>query len=168
MTKTQTAHDFSFPSIDGGTIALSAFAGKTVLIVNTASACGFTGQYEGLQKLWETYQEKGLVILAIPSNDFGAQDPGTNAEIAEFCSANFKTTFPIAAKQNVKGPDAHPFFTWVSSELGAASRPRWNFYKYLIAPDGQAVSWFSSMTRPDARKLIKAIDDTLLQQQAAG
>ena len=163
----QTAHSFSFPAIDGGDINLADFAGKTVLIVNTASACGFTGQYDGLQSLWETYRDKGLVVLAVPSNDFGAQETGTNDQIKSFCEVNFNIDFPITEKQTVKGDEAHPFFTWVVSELGKASRPRWNFYKYLIGPDGRAIEWYSSMTSPESRKLIRTIETALQQNQAA-
>ena len=163
----QNAHDFSFPAIDGGQINLSDFAGKTVLIVNTASECGFTGQYDGLQSLWETYRDKGLVVIVVPSNDFGAQETGTNADIKSFCEVNFSVDFPMAEKQIVKGDNAHPFFNWIISELGSASRPRWNFYKYLIGPDGNAIQWFSSMTGPESRKLIRTLEANLTQAQAA-
>lgn len=167
MKTFQNAHDFSFPSIEGGQIDLSAFAGQTVLVVNTASECGFTGQYDGLQHIWETYRDRGLVVLAVPSNDFGGQETGSNSEIKTFCDVNFNVNFPMTEKQIVKGDNAHPFFNWVIGELGASARPRWNFYKYLIGPDGDVVDWFSSMTRPDSRKFIRAVEATLPQNQAA-
>ena len=156
-----TAYDFTFPAIDGTQMALDAFKGRPLLIVNTASACGFTPQYDGLQALHEAYAEKGLVVIGVPSNDFGKQETGTSAEIATFCEVNFNIRFPLADKIKVKGDDAHPFYQWAKSQVGFASRPRWNFHKYLIGRDGQIVDWFSSMTSPDSDKMIKAIESVL-------
>tara|TARA_Y100000588_G_scaffold392901_1_gene506632 strand:+ start:185 stop:658 length:474 start_codon:yes stop_codon:yes gene_type:complete len=152
---------FTFKSIDGHPISLSDFRGKAILVVNTASRCGFTSQYQGLQSLWETYRDKGLVVLGVPSNDFGGQEPGTEKEIKAFCSINFDIDFPMTEKQSVRGKKAHPFYLWAENELGPLSRPRWNFYKILIGKNGQAVDWFASSTTPSATKLISAIHQVL-------
>ncbi len=117
-----TFHDFTFTSIEGEPMPASGFAGKAVLVVNTASFCGFTKQYDGLQALWEKYREKGLVVLGIPSNDFGAQEPGTSEEIQTFCTTNFAIDFPMTEKAVVKGPDAHPFYKWAAEKVGAIWR----------------------------------------------
>ena len=156
-----TAFDFSFPAIDGGTIDLSAFHARPLLIVNTASECGFTPQYDGLQNLHETYGDKGLVVIAVPSNDFGRQEPGTSEEIAAFCEVNFGITFILADKVHVKGDTAHPFYQWAREQVGFAGRPRWNFHKYLIGRDGRIADWFAATTAPDSEKLIKAIEAAL-------
>lgn len=152
------AHDFQFTRIEGGPLPLSDFKGKAVLVVNTASRCGYTPQYTGLQKLWRTYRDKGLVVLGVPSNDFGGQEPGTAAEIKTFCETNFEVDFPLAGKEPVKGDAAHPFYKWAVRELGPESAPKWNFHKYLIGPDGNLVGWFSTKTTPDAPDLTAAID----------
>ena len=123
----ETAHDFSFDSIDGGDLPMSQYKGKTVLVVNTASFCGFTPQYEGLQSLWSEYRDQGLVVLGVPSNAFGAQEPGTAEEIKDFCEANFNIDFPLAAKEVVKGGNAHPFYQWAAAEKGAENAPRLEF-----------------------------------------
>lgn len=157
-----TLAQFSLPSIDGGTLDLAQFKGKTVLIVNTASQCGFTPQYEGLQSLWEEYQGRGLVVLGIPSNDFGTQEPGIKDEIKEFCSVNFDIDFPMSDKLVVKGDEAHPLYQWLRAELGNGSRPKWNFYKYLINAEGKPVTYFSSMTKPTSSRMRKAIEANLV------
>lgn len=157
----KTAHDFAFVAIDGAPLPLSGFAGKAVLVVNTASFCGFTKQYAGLQNLWERYRERGLVVLGVPSNDFGNQEPGTAKQIQEFCEVNFGIDFPMTEKAVVSGDGAHPFYRWAADQLGPLSRPRWNFYKILVGPDGRAVDWFASTTEPDAQKLIEAVEKTL-------
>ena len=131
--------------------------------MNTASHCGFTPQYEGLQTLWETYRDRGLVVLGVPSNDFGGQEPGSEAEIKAFCEVNFSVDFPMTEKQVVKGEGAHPFYKWTAEELGFMSRPRWNFYKILVDPEGNAVAWFSSMTKPTSSKVSTAIEAVLPQ-----
>ena len=156
-----TAFDFSFPAIDGGTIDLKDYQGRTLLIVNTASQCGFTPQYDGLQALHEAYGDKGLVVIGVPSNDFGKQETGTAEEIAEFCEVNFGISFAMADKVKVKGDEAHPFYQWAKSQTGFAGRPRWNFHKYLIGADGSVIDWFSSMTAPDSDKLKQAIEGAL-------
>ncbi|WP_420405441.1 glutathione peroxidase [Nisaea sp.] len=155
------AHDFSFVSIEGDPLPMKSYAGKAVLVVNTASFCGFTKQYSGLQALWEAYRDRGLVVLGVPSNDFGSQEPGTEAEIKEFCEVNFAIDFPMTEKQVVSGDSAHPFYRWAAEELGALSKPRWNFYKILVGPDGRAVNWFASTTAPSADKLTRAVEAVL-------
>jgi len=156
-----SAHQFSLPSIDGGELNLADFKGKSILLVNTASYCGFTKQYDGLQALWDAKRDDGLVVLGVPSNDFGQQEPGAETEIKEFCEVNFAINFPMSEKLVVKGAAAHPLYKWLKQETGAS--PRWNFYKFLIDGDGQAVTYFSSMTKPQSKKLIRAIDATLVK-----
>ncbi len=156
-----SAHDFSLPSLDGGTLKLADFKGKSILLVNTASYCGFTKQYDGLQALYDSRRDKGLVVLGVPSNDFGQQEPGQKDDIKEFCEVNFSIDFPMSDKLVVKGAGAHPLYKWLKAETGAS--PKWNFYKFLIDGDGQAVTYFSSMTKPQSRRLVKAVDATLAQ-----
>ncbi|MDA9230936.1 glutathione peroxidase [Alphaproteobacteria bacterium] len=158
-----SAHDFTLPSIDGGTLDLAQFKGKTLLVVNTASQCGFTPQYDGLQSLWEEYRDRGLVVLGIPSNDFGQQEPGAKDDIKEFCDVNFNIDFPMSDKLVVRGDDAHPLYKWLAQELGRGSRPKWNFYKYVIDADGKAVTYFSSVTKPQSGRVRKAIEASLLR-----
>lgn len=156
-----TAHDFAFTSIEGKPLPLSTFAGKTVLLVNTASACGLTPQYEGLQKLFDEKSGDGLVVLGVPSNDFGAQEPGSEAEVQEFCQVRYGVTFPLTSKNAVTGPDAHPLYAWIAGQTGEAGLPKWNFHKYLIGKDGALIGTFGSMTAPDAPDLTAAIEDAL-------
>lgn len=154
-----SAHDFTLPSLDGGEISLSAFKGKSILLVNTASFCGFTKQYDGLQALYDSRRDKGLVVLGVPSNDFGQQEPGGKDTIKEFCEVNFAIDFPMSDKLVVKGKNAHPLYQWLKAETGAT--PKWNFYKFLIDGDGQAVTYFSSFTKPQSKKILRAIDASL-------
>ena len=156
-----TAFDHSFVSIDGEPMPLAEHRGKVLLIVNTASQCGFTGQYAGLQDLWEAYRDQGLVLIGVPSNDFGGQEPGTASEIKEFCEVQFGLDFPLAEKSRVSGADAHPFYRWARAELGAGSAPRWNFHKYLIGRDGRAIAGYSAMVKPGSRKMTDAIEAAL-------
>ena len=156
-----SAHDFSFTSIDGKPLELSQFAGGPVLVVNTASQCGKTPQYQGLQTLWEQYRDRGFTVLGVPSNDFGSQEPGTEAEIKDFCEVNFAIDFPMTEKVGVRGEDAHPFYSWAEDQLGAEARPRWNFHKYFIGPDGQLVGWFPTATKPTSDEVINAIEAQL-------
>ena len=128
------------------------------MVVNTASVCGFTGQYDGLQSLWESYKDKGLVVVGVPSNDFGRQEPGSKEEIKEFCEVNFNVNFPMTSKVVVKGDEAHPFYQWANNVAGG---PMWNFHKYLITPDGEMVKGFSSLVGPESKKLTKAIERVL-------
>ncbi len=153
------AYAFSLPAIDGGELPLATYRGKAILLVNTASYCGFTKQYDGLQALWETYRARGLVVLGVPSNDFGGQEPGNKAQIKEFCEVNFAIDFPMSDKLIVRGAAAHPLYKWLKAETGAA--PKWNFHKYLISPQGVALADFSSLTKPQSKKLISAVEAAL-------
>ncbi|HLG86231.1 MAG TPA: glutathione peroxidase [Alphaproteobacteria bacterium] len=154
-----TAHAFSFKSLEGKPLPLSAFKGKPLLIVNTASKCGFTPQYQGLEELWRATRDRGLVVLGVPCNDFGGQEPGSAQEIATFCEVRFGVDFPLTEKVHVKGDEAHPLFRWLVAK--GAGRPRWNFYKYLIDRDGNFVDWFSSMTSPKSGRFQKAVEKLL-------
>lgn len=156
-----SAHDFDFTAIDGKPLPMKQFRGKAVLLVNTASQCGFTPQYADLQKLWSDYRDKGLVVLGVPSNDFGGQEPGSAEQIREFCEVNFDVDFPLTEKQKVLGQDAHPFYRWVAAELGEDALPKWNFHKYLIAPDGSLAEVFSSRVKPTDPKVIQAVEAAL-------
>lgn len=158
---TGAVNDIRFTSIDGKPMPLSDFAGKTVLVVNTASQCGFTPQYAGLEKLYETYKDKGLVIIGVPSNDFGNQEPGDEKTIKEFTSTQYHITFPLTQKEVVTGEKAHPFFRKVRADLGVFATPKWNFYKYLVSPEGKLVAWWSPKGTPDNRELIKTIEANL-------
>lgn len=159
--------DFTFQDMSGNEINLGDYHGKAVLIVNTASQCGFTKQYGGLQSLWERYRERGLVVLAVPSNDFGGQEPLENHDIKRFCEINYDIDFPIMSKISVKGDNAHPFYQHVSKKFGFSGSPKWNFHKYLINADGKVVDWFSSITSPESGKLIAAIEKALPVQYAS-
>ena len=159
--KGRTAHDFSFTSIDGTELPLSEFKGKTVLVVNTASQCGYTEQYGPLQTLYDEYKDRGLVVVGVPSNDFGGQEPRTEAEISAFAESEFQVRFPLAAKTRVKGGDAAPFYRWAASQVGPAGKPRWNFHKYLIGPDGELAGWFPTATKPTSLKVTAAIEAQL-------
>ncbi len=156
-----TAHDFTFTAIGGGDMPLSQFKGKAVLVVNTASLCGFTRQYEDLAELWARYRERGLVIVGVPSDDFGGQEPGTDDEIRNFCEVTYGIDFPMTSKAHVKGQAAHPFYKWAADELGRVAVPRWNFHKYLVAPDGRLVDWFSTVTSPTSKRVTRAIEQYL-------
>ncbi len=155
------AHQFSFNTIDGKVIAFSDFKGKPVLVVNTASQCGFTPQYADLQTLWDEYKDRGLVVLGVPSNNFGGQEPGSETEIAQFVDKEFKITFPLTEKAEVQGKNAHPFYAWANNEAGFLGSPKWNFHKYLIGPDGELVDWYSSTTKPTAEKVRTKIEGLL-------
>ena len=157
----KSAYDFSFTAIDGGALPLSDFKGKAVLVVNTASECGYTPQYKDLQAVWERYRDRGLVVLGVPSNDFGGQEPGTEAEIKRFCERQYAVDFPLTAKVHVTGGEAHPFYQWAAEVAGEAASPRWNFHKYLIGPDGELAAWFPTKTSPTAKDVTAAIDETL-------
>ncbi len=156
-----SAHDFEFTTIDGAPLTLAQFAGKPVLVVNTASECGLTPQYHGLQALWERYRERGLVVLGVPCNDFGGQEPGSEADIKSFCSTRYRVGFPMTAKNAVIGAAAHPLYRWAVAEAGEAAAPRWNFHKYLIDGDGALVGTFGSRVAPDDPDLIAAIEAQL-------
>jgi glutathione peroxidase len=157
----ESAHDYSFQTIDGKSMPLSEYKGKAVLVVNTASFCGYTPQYTGLQSLWEDYKDKGLVVLGVPANDFGAQEPGSNAEIKDFCESKYDVTFPLASKEVVKGAGAHPFYKWAAATLGEGNTPKWNFHKYLVDAEGNLVAAFPTKTEPKSKELIAAVDKAL-------
>jgi glutathione peroxidase len=150
----------SLDLIDGGPMPTADFTGRVVLLVNTASRCGFTGQYRRLEALWRRYKDHGLVVLGVPSNDFGGQEPGSNDEIRRFCDATFDVTFPLAGKQIVSGPAAHPLYRWAAAQTGMLGTPSWNFHKILIGRDGRVIDWFTAAggTGP---KLDRAIDAAL-------
>ena len=156
-----SAFDFEFTSIDGKPLNMSQFMGKPVLLVNTASQCGYTPQYDGLQKLWATYKDRGLVVLGVPSNDFGAQEPGSAEEIKAFCTANFGIEFPMTDKYPVIGPQAHPLYRWIAAELGEGAAPKWNFHKYLIAPDGSLAEAWPSRVEPTGNEVTCAVEKLL-------
>lgn len=154
-----TAYDFEFENISGvEKIRLDNYRNQPMLIVNTASLCGFTPQYTNLEILWQKYKKSGLIVIAIPSNDFGHQEPGTNKAIAEFCQTNFNISFLITARTKVIGHNAHPFFHWSRQRLGWLSGPKWNFYKYLVNKNGELVNWFAPFTSPTSPKLQNIIE----------
>ncbi len=155
-----SAYAFRFDALAGGDIALADFAGKPILVVNTASQCGYTPQYAGLQTLWSRYRERGLVIIGIPSNDFGGQEPGGTVEIGKTAHDEYHVTFPLAAKAVVKGAQAHPFYRWAAAERPREA-PRWNFHKYLIGRDGRLKAAFPSATDPLDPALIVAVETEL-------
>lgn len=155
------AADFALTTLRGDPLPLAHFSGRPILVVNTASLCGFTPQYAGLQTLYTRYADRGLLVLGVPSNDFGNQEPGDSAAIGEVCSTRFRLTFPVAGKEHVTGADATPLFRWLGQEAGFLGRPRWNFYKYLIGRDGHLVQWFSSFTSPDSPRLRVSIERCL-------
>jgi glutathione peroxidase len=157
-----TASAFSFAALDGGDIRLADFAGKPILVVNTASQCGYTPQYAGLQELWMRYRDRGLMIIAVPSNDFGGQEPGGAGEIHATANHVYGITFPLAEKAVVKGASPHPFYKWAASER-PLDVPRWNFHKYLIGRDGHIAAAFPSAVEPTDPRLIAAIEKQLAE-----
>jgi len=156
-----SAHDFSFKTIDGAALPMASFKGKAVLLVNTASACGLTPQYSGLQALWQEFKGKGVVVLGVPCNDFGAQEPGSEKEVKTFCETHFSVDFPLTAKEHVIGAEAHPLYQWIAAQVGDAGVPKWNFHKYVIGKDGALAATFGSMTAPNAPELRTALEDAL-------
>jgi glutathione peroxidase len=157
----KSAYDFTFTSIDGGPLPLSDFKGKAILVVNTASECGYTPQYKDLQALWQRYRDRGLVVVGVPSNDFGGQEPGTEAEIKRFCERQYAVDFPLTAKEHVVGGEAHPFYQWAAEVAGEAASPRWNFHKFLVGPDGQLAAWFPTKISPTAAEVTQAVEAAL-------
>lgn len=156
-----TAHDFAFPGIDGGIVRLADYAGRPVMVVNTASKCGYTPQYDGLQALYDAYREQGFMVVGVPSDDFGGQELATEAEVKEFCEVNFAIDFPMTAITPVKGKGAHPFYVWAREALGPEKAPRWNFHKYLVGPDGRLLAAFDTRTEPGAPEVRKAVEAAL-------
>jgi glutathione peroxidase len=163
-----SAYDHKFQSIDGKPMPLSSFRGKVLLVVNTASFCGFTPQYTALQKLYETYEARGLVVIGVPSNDFGGQEPKSEAEVKEFCQGAFGITFPLTAKYHVVGSEKHPFYGWAAAALGAMNGPWWNFHKYLVGRDGKLVTSFGTRTEPQAENVVAAIEAELAKAAPGG
>ena len=153
----QLATEFSFNGVQGNSINLSDYKDNVIVVVNVASRCGFTYQYEGLQELWSEYKDKGLVIVGVPSNNF-RQEPGTNKEIKDFCETTFGIDFPITEKISVVGKDAHPFFLWAKKNHGSSAVPKWNFHKIIIGKNGKVLETFSSITKPSSKKFISAIE----------
>ncbi len=153
-------YDFNIASITGGTINFQDYQSKVVLIVNTASFCGFTKQYEELQSLWDKYKSKGLVVLGVPSNSFN-QEKKSNSAVKEFCKVNFDINFPLSAITEVKGDNAHSLFKWAKNNYGNSAVPKWNFHKILINKEGKVEDTFSSFTRPMSKKIISKIEDIL-------
>ena len=155
-----TAYGFSFPALKGGTIRLADYAGKPIMIVNTASLCGYTPQYAGLQELWREFHERGLMIIGVPSNDFGSQEPGGTTDITETAEHRYGVTFPIAAKAVVRGASAHPFYKWAATER-PKDLPKWNFHKYLLGRDGYIADVFPSSVEPADTRVKTAIGRAL-------
>jgi len=155
-----TAYAFMFKGLDGSEILLSSYAGHPILVVNTASLCGYTPQYTGLQALWTRYRTKGLMVLGVPSNDFGGQEPGNASDIGKTAHEDYRVTFPLTEKAIVKGTAAHPFYRWAALER-PHDAPRWNFHKYLVGRDGHLKAGFASATEPSDPSVIVAIETEL-------
>ena len=153
--------DLNIKSLEGTNIELSEYKNNAVLLVNVASNCGFTKQYADLQKLWETYKDKGLIVIGVPSNQFGSQEPGTNEEIKKFCEVNFNVNFPMTDKVEVKGENAHPIYLWAKENFGKSAIPKWNFHKILINVDGEIQETYSSLTSPTSKKITNEIEKIL-------
>jgi len=153
-------HDFTIESISGETINLSDYKSKVVLLVNTASKCGFTPQYSGLQKIYERYKNDGFVVLGVPTNDFN-QELSKESDVKEFCEIRFGVEFPMSSIQPIRGENAHPIYKWIQANVSVIGQPRWNFHKYLIGKDGKIINWFSSMTSPTSEGLVNQIETAL-------
>lgn len=161
-TEPTNVYGFSFKTLySDKPMPLSEYKGKVLLIVNTASECGFTPQFAALETLYKAYEKDGLVIVGVPSNDFGNQEPGNEEAIANFCRVNYGVTFPMTAKEVVTGEHAHPFYIWAREQLGFGSAPKWNFHKYLIGRDGTLINYYYSTTAPDSKKVKNAIEAAL-------
>jgi glutathione peroxidase len=160
--KASSIYDFSMPNIDDKKVKLAKYKGKVLLVVNVASNCGFTPQYEGLEALYKEYKSKGFVILGFPANNFGSQEPGTNSEIKQFCTSKFSVTFPMFSKISVKGDDEDPLYKWL---IASSDRPNedieWNFCKFLVGKDGKVIARYKSKTTPEDPELRAAIDTAL-------
>ena len=153
--------DLSIKDLNKKTLNLSEFKGKAILLVNVASKCGFTKQYTGLQTLYNNYKNKDFLVIGVPSNQFGGQEPGTNDQIKDFCETNFNITFPITDKVDVKGKNAHNIYKWAKENFGNSTVPKWNFHKILINKEGKIVDTFASFTRPDSNKIISKVEELL-------
>ena len=155
------AYDFAFKTIEGQPLPMTTFKDKVVLVVNTASACGLTPQYDGLEKLYSDYKDEGLVVLGVPCNQFMGQEPGTEAEIKAFCETRFNIDFPLTSKEEVKGAGAHPFYKWALETLGESADPAWNFHKILVGKDGTLIRAFGPRTEPLADEVVTTVKDAL-------
>lgn len=166
-TKGASFYDFTMKDINGKDAMLKSYKGKVLLVVNTASKCGYTPQYEGLEKIYGKYKEQGFVILGFPANNFGAQEPGTNEEIKEFCTLKYKVSFPMFAKISVKGDDIHPLYAYLTSKEtnpDFGGEITWNFNKFLIGRDGKILNRFSSKDKPEDEKVTTAIEEALAKK----
>ena len=160
ISNAEVAHNFKFVSIDGQEMNLSNYKDKVLIVVNVASRCGFTSQYEGLQEIWDEFKDKNVVVIGVPSNNF-KQEPGSNREIKDFCEANFNISFPMTEKMDVIGNNAHPFFIWAKESYGKSAIPKWNFHKIIVGKDGRIAKTFSSITSPSSKKFRKALEDLI-------
>jgi len=154
-------YDFKINSINDEEIDLSIYKNKTILLVNVASKCGFTKQYADLQNLYDNYKDKGLIVIGVPSNQFGSQEPGSNDEIKDFCETNFGINFPMTKKYDVKGDNAHPIYLWAKENFGNSTVPKWNFHKILINKEGKIEDTYGSITNPMSSKIVKTIEKIL-------
>ena len=157
---TQLAHEFEFKGIDGQSIKISDYKGKVILIVNVASRCGFTKQYDDLQNLWTNYKDNDLIVIGVPTNDF-KQEPASNKDIKDFCETNFNIDFLLTEKINVLGKNAHPFYKWAKKNFGNGAIPKWNFHKIIIGKDGKVADTFASITNPSSKKFINFIEEQI-------
>lgn len=153
-------YDFNIKSITGEEIKLSDYKDKVVLLVNTASQCGFTPQYSGLQKIYDRYKNDNFIVLGVPSDDFN-QELSNESDVKKFCEIRYGVNFPLTSIQKIKGDNAHPLYKWIASNVSVIAQPRWNFHKYLISKDGQILNWYSSMTSPTSDGLTKQIEEAL-------
>jgi glutathione peroxidase len=160
ISSDKSFHDFSIESISGEDIVLADYKDKVVLLVNTASQCGFTPQYAGLQKIYDRYKDDGFVVLGVPSDDFN-QELSNDDDVKKFCEIRYGVNFPLTSIQKIKGDSAHPLYKWISGNTSVIGQPRWNFHKYLISKEGQILNWFSSMTSPTSEGLLKQVEQAL-------
>ena len=156
----QLAYEFNFKSLDGGLIKLSDYKDKVIVLVNVASRCGFTSQYDDLQNLWSNYKDKELVVIGVPTNDF-KQEPASNSDIKDFCEKNFNINFPMTEKINVLGKNAHPFYKWAKDNFGVSAVPKWNFHKIIIGKNGKVVNTFASITNPSSKRFKIFIENQI-------
>lgn len=160
-TENSNLYEIPVTSIDGKVTTMKEYAGKTLLIVNTASKCGYTPQYEGLESLYEKYKDKGLVVLGMPCNQFGGQEPGTEEEIKKFCSLKYNVKFPLLKKSDVNGPNRHPLYQFLLSNSSDKKDIQWNFEKFLVDKNGKVVARFNSKAKPDSQELVDSVEKSL-------
>ena len=158
----KNAYQFSFNGVDNKKINFADFKGKVIMVVNSASKCGFTPQYQGLESLYQKYKDRGLVIIGVPSNDFANQEFAEESEVEKFVEEKFHITFPLTDINKVKGANAHQFYLWANKKAGIFGSPKWNFHKYIIDRDGNLAAWFSSPTKPESQKIINKIEELLV------